>query len=65
MNIIVNDEQITFDGQTISDLTKQLNLPEAGVAIAIDSVIISREQWASYQLNEGSNLLIIKAACGG
>ena len=42
-----------------------MNLPEQGVAIAIDNKMIPRAEWSEQSLHEGENIVIIKAACGG
>ena len=43
----------------------ELQLPQKGVAVAIDNQMIPRGSWAQTALQEGARIVIIKAACGG
>ncbi len=66
MNIFVNGEMTQVaDNATLTDLSHKLNLPERGVAIAVNRAIVQKEQWSDKQLNENDTITIIKAACGG
>ena len=51
--------------QNIAELAAELNLPEAGVAIATNNQMVPRSDWADTAIEEGANIVIIKAACGG
>ncbi len=50
---------------TLAQLATQLQLPENGVAIAVNNRMIPRPQWDGFGLQENDNLIVIKAACGG
>ena len=66
MTILVNNKETELvQGNTIADLASQLELPEKGVAIALNNRMIPRAQWAEQTLQTNDNLVIIKAACGG
>ena len=65
MKIFVNDAATVFDGLMVSDLVRQLSLPESGVAVAIGADIVPRPDWATTRLHEADRVLIIKAASGG
>ncbi len=65
MKIIVNDEEIEFAGQTVADLSKQLSLPDKGVAVAVDMQMVPRAQWPETNLSDGQKIIIIKAVSGG
>ncbi len=65
MNITVNNKQVVTEATTLLALSKELNLPEKGVAVAISNQMIPRSEWASTAITEGTSIIIIKAACGG
>lgn len=66
MKIIVNNKEVDLiQGNTITDLARQLELPLQGVAIALHNRMIPRAQWEEQMLQPGDSLVIIKAACGG
>ena len=65
MKITVNNKETEFDGTSVSDLAVQLQLPEKGVAVAVNNEMIPRSEWSATPLAENANVVIIKAACGG
>ena len=66
MNIHVNNKETELtQGNTVADLALQLDLPKQGVAIAVQNRMVPRSEWNEKVLQEGDNLVIIKAACGG
>lgn len=66
MKIKVNNKETELtQGNNVASLAQQLELPEQGVAVALNNRMIPRSQWAEQEIKEGDNLVIIKAACGG
>ncbi|MCR4769591.1 MAG: sulfur carrier protein ThiS [Bacteroidaceae bacterium] len=65
MNIKINNKDVETSVQNLQALAEEMNLPEQGVAIAIDNKMIPRAEWSEQSLHEGENIVIIKAACGG
>ena len=66
MKVLVNNKETELtQGNTIADLAQQLELPQQGVAIAVHNRMVPRAEWNEKTLQEGDNLVIIKAACGG
>ena len=66
MKVLVNNKETELiQGNTIADLAQQMNLPQQGVAIAVQNRMVPRAEWNEKVLQEGDNLVIIKAACGG
>lgn len=65
MNINVNNKTITTDAANLSALARELSLPEKGVAVAIENKMVPRTLWEQTALEEGTSVVIIKAACGG
>ncbi|MGR6440107.1 sulfur carrier protein ThiS [Proteus mirabilis] len=66
MNITVNDERYSLDMPvTISQLLIELKQPSMGVALAINDIIIPRENWNTQIINEGDTILLFQAIAGG
>ncbi|MBO4396955.1 MAG: sulfur carrier protein ThiS [Bacteroidaceae bacterium] len=65
MKVKINNKDVETSVSNLQALATEMNLPEQGVAIAIDNNMIPRAGWAEKQLHEGDNIVIIKAACGG
>ena len=66
MNITVNDERYSLDMPvTISQLLIELKQPSIGVALAINDIIIPRENWNTQMINEGDTILLFQASAGG
>ena len=66
MNITVNDERYSLDMPvTISQLLIELKQPSMGVALAINDIIIPRENWNTQMINEGDTILHFQAIAGG
>ena len=65
MKLIVNNKEVETTASHLLQLAKELELPEKGVALAVDQRMIPRAQWEDYALTEGMNIIIIKAVCGG
>ena len=63
MKIFINNEELTTEATDLQELAKSLDLPEQGIAIAVNNQIIPRTEWNTLQ--EGASVVIIKAACGG
>ena len=65
MKLRVNDKEVETRATNLSLFSQEQNLPVTGIAIAVNNRMIPRTEWDSYALNEGDNILIIKAVCGG
>ena len=51
--------------KTVAELAAKQKLPEKGVAIAISNNMVPRTEWNNRLLNEGDDIVILKAFCGG
>ncbi|MBQ3689511.1 MAG: sulfur carrier protein ThiS [Bacteroidales bacterium] len=65
MKVIINSKEQEISCKTVADLAQELGLPNSGVALAVNSEMIPRDNWQGKQLNENDDILIIKAASGG
>jgi thiazole synthase len=66
MKIIVNQEERTFDASpTLADLVRDRAGAERSLAIAVNGVIVPRDQWLDRSLAEGDEVDIVRAVSGG
>lgn len=65
MQILVNNTLTATEAQNVAELAEQLDLPERGVALAVNQRIVQRMEWRNTVLMPNDNVTIIKAAFGG
>lgn len=66
MKLFVNGKEHDVAPQiSLTSLVRSLELPERGIAIAVNNHMIPRTQWDQSILNVNDKVIIIKAACGG
>ncbi|EFA6623166.1 sulfur carrier protein ThiS [Escherichia albertii] len=66
MQILFNDQPMQcVSGLTVHDLLEQLNLQQAGAALAINQQIVPREQWAQHIVQDGDQILLFQVIAGG
>lgn len=66
MELNVNDERYSFDGENVLDLIRVLNLEQKkGIALALNNAIVPKQHWNETPLEENDTILIITAAAGG
>jgi thiamine biosynthesis protein ThiS len=66
MNIIVNGENITHEGDaTLSALLESLSININQVAIMIDGEVIKKQNMTSKPIAENNNIDILTMAAGG
>lgn len=65
MKLTVNQQSIETEAKNLEELVAELNLPNQGVAVAVDNRLVKRNEWAGYDLTDDAKITIIKAACGG
>lgn len=66
MKIYVNNKELeVLEHAKVSELTKLLQLPEQGIALAVNNRMIPRTEWNDTELLSEAHVVIIKAACGG
>ena len=65
MNIKINNEQTATEAANVQELATSLQLPERGVALAVNNRVVPHTSWAETPLSEGDSVTIIKAAFGG
>ncbi len=66
MNIKINNEPaIVAEGTKLASIAMMLQLPDKGVAVAVNNAMVPRTEWATRTLAEGDDIVILKAFCGG
>lgn len=66
INIKVNSTPHQFHKEdALEHILKKLEIPTYGIALAVNQNIISKTHWHTTTLNDGDQVLIIKATQGG
>ena len=65
MKISVNNKELETGANYLLQLSQQLELPQAGIAVAVNNHMVPRSEWEHFVLHENDELIIIKAVCGG
>ena len=66
MKIRINNcETEIASGTTIAMIAQKESLPDKGVAIAVNGEIVQRSAWTEHVINNGDDIIILKACCGG
>ena len=65
MKVQVNNKEVETTATSLTLLAEELQLPLAGIALAVNNKMVPRTEWDTFTLHENDHLVIIKAACGG
>jgi len=66
INIKVNNTTHRFSlGSSIEHILQELEIATNGIALAVNLDIITKTNWKTQTLNDGDEILIIKATQGG
>lgn len=65
MKLKVNNKEVETQASNLFQLANELNLPSKGIAVAVNKEMIPRTEWQGFALKENSDIIIIKAVCGG
>ncbi len=66
IKITLNDQPMEVDsGTTLAQLIASEEIRPTGIATAINNKVVPKEQRDATVLQDGDNILIIKAFCGG
>ncbi|MEY8018272.1 sulfur carrier protein ThiS [Mycobacterium servetii] len=65
MIVVVNEEEVEVgEHTTVAGLLESLGLPDRGVAVALDSSLLPRSDWAT-TLFDGARIEVVTAVQGG
>jgi sulfur carrier protein len=66
MNVIVNGEPTELaPGATVEAVLVALEVPDRGVAVAVDAEVVPRGEWREHELSEGARVEVLRAIQGG
>jgi sulfur carrier protein len=66
MKVLVNGEPTELEtGATVEAVLASLELPDRGVAVAVDAEVVPRGEWTAHELNEGARVEVLRAIQGG
>jgi sulfur carrier protein len=66
MKVIVNGEPTELaPGATVDSVLAALEVPDRGVAVAVDAEVVPRGEWREHELSEGARVEVLRAIQGG
>ena len=66
MKVLLNGEPTELaSGATVEAALESLELPDRGVAVAVDAEVVPRGEWPAHELNEGARVEVLRAIQGG
>ena len=66
MNVLVNGEPRELEaGATVEAVLASLELPDRGVAVAVDAEVVPRSEWDARPLGPGDRVEVLNAIQGG
>ena len=66
MKVLVNGEATELDaGATVESVLASLELPDRGIAVAVDAEVVPRGEWPEHELSEGARVEVLRAIQGG
>lgn len=65
MQVLINNVITATEAKNVAELAAELELPERGVAVAVNQQIVPRAEWTNRVLMPNDSVTVIKAAFGG
>lgn len=68
MKILLNNESVDFksSNESLFDFLKWIKVEDkTGIAVAVNSSVISKSKWTNFKLKEGDEVMVITATAGG
>ena len=65
MKVMINNKETETQAKTVKELAQELDLPATGCAVAISNEMVPRDEWENRLIQEGADIVIVKAFCGG
>ena len=66
MHIMLNDTPLQLATNcTVAELVQQQQLKTEGLAVAIDNVVIAKQHWSKYQLQNNAQVQLFQIVTGG
>lgn len=66
MNVMINGQARELsEGTSVAAALAEMDIPERGVAVAVDGELVPREGWADMPLRSGVTVEVLTAVQGG
>lgn len=65
MKVTINNKETETQAKNVKELAQELDLPATGCAVAISNEMVPRDEWENHLIQEGADIVIVKAFCGG
>ena len=65
MKVTINNKETETQAKNVKELAQELDLPATGCAVAISNEMVPRDEWENHLIQEGVDIVIVKAFCGG
>ena len=65
MKVTINNNESDTHANTVKELAHELDLLATGCAVAISNEMVPRDEWQNHLIQEGADIVIVKAFCGG
>ncbi len=66
MRVVLNGREAELaDGATVREALDDMDLPDRGVAVAVDAEVVPRGAWDTHELSDGARVEILRAIQGG
>ena len=65
MKVTINNKETETQAKNVKEQAQELDLPSTGCAVVISDEMVPGEEWENHVIQEGANIVIVKACCGG
>ena len=63
--ITLNGRPAEAGGLTVAELLARMDVPERGVAVAVDAEVVPKSEWDAHMVPDGAHVEIVTAVQGG
>jgi sulfur carrier protein len=63
--ITLNGDPTDAGGLTLAELLARLEVPDRGVAVAVDAEVVPRGEWPTFVVPDGAAVEVVTAVQGG
>lgn len=67
MKVVINHKEVELpaDVDNVAAMLNSQGISENGHAVAVNNRVVPRKDWASFRIENGMKITVIKAVCGG
>ena len=63
--ITLNGKPADVEGMTVAELLERMEVPDRGVAVAVDAEVVPRGEWDTHVVDDGAHVEVVTAVQGG